>query len=301
MSFIVRILNKLARSTSWYKEVMFQDCEKFWRLNDFELDVVSLGSNSAKFGFDYSNENVKGCNWAMGPQSLQLDLNILQTYYSYLKPGATVIIPLCPFSCLVGYDYSYWSDKYYTILHHSQIPCFNIHKRILMNDIRQNPYRYIPLLQVLKEMVKKVKHHKALAIDSDMQMQNNADIFINSWKEQFFLKDFDKELSLLNKHSYKESQEILFKIVDFCKRYGFTPVIVMPPVSKHLRSRFSKVAMKRLVNDYVMDAVGKDVRFLNYFSSNDFESNVYFRNSYFLSESGAKDFTKKVLTDLNLI
>lgn len=298
---IKRILNKIARSSSWYKEVVFQDCEKFWNLKEFNLDLVNLGSNSAKNAFNYRGLNINAANWAMGPQSLQLDLNILQTYYSYLKPSATVLITLCPFSCLVGYDYSYWGDKYYTILHHSQIPCYNIQKRIQMYDIKQNPYKYIPFISALKIFKDIICPGKKESHMTKQQMERDVSRFLDSWKKQFFIKDFDKELSLLNKHSYRESQCILSQLVDFSKRYGFKPVIVLPPVSPYLRRYFSESMIERYINNYIYGAVGQETMFLNYFDSEEFTDFNLYKNSYFLNLQGAKLFTNRVLNDLNIL
>ena len=296
MRLINKVLLRIARQSDWYNNIVFQDCTKFWGIRDYDIDIINLGSNSAKFAFDYSDCNLTGKNWAMGPQSLMMDLSILQSHYSFLKQGATVIIPLCPFSCLVGYDYSYFSDKYYTVLNHSQIPCFNLHKRILMNDIKLNPHRYIPAVELVKTILSKLKIKKNNVIPCDFD--KDSERFIKQWKEQFFIKDFDDDWSLLNQNSYMESKEILHKITDFCKRYGFTPVIVMPPVSSSLKKCFSNKALEKCVVNYVKEAVGNSVLFLNYLDCKLFDDNSLFANSYFLNSSGAKLFTKQVLNDL---
>lgn len=300
MSLINKILSRIARKSNWYNNIVFQDCAKFWRIDNYQIDVVNLGSNSAKYGFDYSGCEVVGRNWSMGPQSLMMDLNILQCYYSYLKPGATVIIPLCPFSCLVGYDYSYFTDRYYTVLNHAQIPFFNIHKRVMMNDMMNNPGKYIPFVEVLKVVVNRLAFWHKGKDNTVTDFDKDSQVFINSWKQQFFLKDFDDELSCLNKNSYIESQEILGKIVDFCIRYGLKPVVVMPPVSQALKKHFSSKAIDKFVIDYVNGVIGKDVLFLNYLENKDFTDFSLYKNSYFLNERGAIQFTKTVLNDINI-
>lgn len=101
-NFIKIKLNGLIRRSYWYNNILFPDCKKFWSHNTFNLDVVNLGSNSGKYAFEYSEEHVKAANWAMGPQTLLADFEILKNYCSYLKNDAVVIIPLCPFTCLGG-------------------------------------------------------------------------------------------------------------------------------------------------------------------------------------------------------
>ena len=301
MKIINKVLSRLARKTRWYNIFLFQDCAKFWNIREYNIDVVNLGSNSAKYGFDYSESGVVGYNWAMGPQSLMMDLNILQCYYSYLRPGATVIIPLCPFSCLVGYDYSYFSDKYYTILNHAQIPFFNIHKRVLMNDIRRNPGNYVPFTEVLRLILNKVIFWKKKKNIEKCDFEKDSRVFISSWKNQFFLKDFEDELSCNNMNSYRESQEILNKIVDFCRRYDFRPIVVMPPVSPELRKYFSPKSIKKFIIDYVKESIGEETLFLNYLDNEKFRDDEFFMNSYFLNDKGAKVFTNTVLKDISII
>lgn len=301
MKIIKKLLSYTARRSYWYNNVVFQDCAKFWNIKEYQIDVVNLGSNSAKYGFDYSDCGVVGYNWAMGPQSLMMDLNILQCYYSYLKPGATVLIPLCPFSCMVGYDYSYFSDKYYTILNHAQIPFFNIHKRVLMDDIKRNPGKYIPLVEILKMIAEKVLFWRKKKDTTICDFEKDALVFINSWKGQFFIKDFDDEWSCNNMNSYKESQELLFQIVDFCKRYGFKPAVVMPPISPSLKQFFPEKRLNRYVVNYVKETIGENAIFLNYIDEEQFNNNDYFWNSYFLNNKGAKIFTKAVLRDLSIL
>ena len=301
MSIVKKILSRIARQSRWYNEVVFQDCAKFWKIDNYQIEVVNLGSNSAKYGFDYSDCNIIGYNWAMGPQSLMMDLNILQCYYSYLKPGATVIIPLCPFSCMVGYDFSYFSDKYYTVLNHAQIPFFNIHKRVLMNDMRNHPENYIPFVDVLKAVINKLFFWRKKKGATCLDFEKDALVFINSWKGQFFIKDFEEEWSCNNKNSFKESQELLSKIVDFCIRYGFKPAVVMPPISPTLKQYFTEGTVNRYVVNYVKDAIGDGAIFLNYLEDKNFADNSLFKNTYFSNNVGAKLFTKTVLQDLSLL
>ena len=88
------MMKRWVKKSPWFTEGDLKDCQKFWDGIPFELDVVNLGSNSAKYGFDYSNQNLKAANLAMGPQCLLMDLNILKAYKEHLKPNAIVFIPM---------------------------------------------------------------------------------------------------------------------------------------------------------------------------------------------------------------
>ena len=56
MSILRKIFGKvngLLRRSYWVNEVMFPDCKKFWNHNTYGLELVNLGSSSAKYGFNY--------------------------------------------------------------------------------------------------------------------------------------------------------------------------------------------------------------------------------------------------------
>ena len=160
-----------------------------------------------------------------------------------------------------------------------------------------NPYKYIPLYEIVKAIVLKLWFWRKKNHHCDFKKDSLR--FVNAWKKQFFLKDFEEEWSLLNKNSYEESKEILHSIVDFCVRYGFKPVIVLPPISKELREHFSKNALERCIIDYVRETVGDKVPFLNYIDDASFNDNTLFMNSYFLNKKGAKLFTNTLIQELS--
>lgn len=76
--------NHLVQSSDFYKSI-WGGANKFWHIRNFNLDVVNLGSNSGVYAFEYSDLDLLGMNWALGPQSLVHDFNILKNYFSYLK------------------------------------------------------------------------------------------------------------------------------------------------------------------------------------------------------------------------
>lgn len=301
---IKEYLNKLCRYSHWYKTSIFGDCEKFWNIPSSKLKIVNLGSNSGKYGFDYRTASVPAANWGVGPQPLMLDYAILQTYHTHLAPGAVVLIPLCPFSSLVGYDFSYLYDKYYSILPPNLIPCFNHEKAKEVLNIKNNPYQFIPLLAIIREIkfrILTIIHHKKEEYPSEKEQIQNAEFFINCWKNQFAITDFEAPLNSKNLQSYKDSQFILRNIVNFCHNHEYKPILILPPTTEYLSCKFSDKMRKLYIYDYLQEAVGSTVPFLNYFEDKELQNPKYFRNSFFLNQEGAVKFTTKVLNDLKLI
>ena len=304
--YIRNRLNAFVRNSYWFNNVYFQDCKKFWVKQDEKLDVVNLGSNSGKYGFDYNNTtNIKGENWAMGPQSLVEDFEILKKYNVYLKDEAIVIIPLCPFSCLGGSSL-YMPDKYYSILDDSSIPQFNIKKKQEVEMILENPIHYYPLLELVRDI--KIKSKQILGIkkrifkSNDITLKYNATSFINGWKSEFGIKNFYDELSEINKKSYADSVDILSEMISFCLERGFKPILTIPPVSRHLLSYFTPEMKKLFIYDFIKKANSQNVPFIDFFDHPDFkDKNEYFLNSLFLNQKGAKAYTSALLKQLKKV
>ena len=297
-SIVERACNKIIRHTQWYDRY-WGGVQKFWYLRRFNLDVVNLGSNSGLYAFNYDGLDIAGMNWAIGPQSLAHDFNVLKNYFSYLRIGAIVIIPLCPFSSLVS-KYSKESNlKYYTFLHPATIFYFEEEERIKALTIKQSPIKAMPWYCV-KNTIRELGRLILCRKNSRCDYGGHAKQFITMWKKQFGVEDLDA--SLTRKH--KEEQEIRIKdlidIIEFCQERSLKPVLVIPPVHPLLSKEITPVCRQNYIYSFVERANRNHVPFLDYMDDARFQKDANFSNSFFMSEKGAKMFTKVVLSDLGI-
>lgn len=316
---IMKILHKttsiikkiIITKNHWYKQE-FADCPKFWKGFSFNLGIINLGSSSAFYGFDYSDTKVKGANWAIRPQSFPQDLAVLKTYYSFLGHKAIVIIALCPYSsCYKSYtDISL--EKYYTILHPGVIENFSIEKQKEIYDKKNSPYLLykmqlikgliIGLLRILKDLIKRRKSPESYSYQplNEKQLECDAMMWINGWKKQFKIADMDAPLPTHILEGRQLRIKVLREMLSFCKERELRPVIVLPPMTRHLSSKMSANFRNNYIYSFLEEVGIKDVDFLNYIDSPDFKDSDFF-NSFFLNRKGAKKFTAKVLSDLNIL
>ena len=79
---VALLLNKLYKRTNDYHN-LFVDTSKFSNDDSLpdNLQLVNLGSNHPKFGFDYDGLDVEAMNWAVGPQSLGKETLDRGSYY----------------------------------------------------------------------------------------------------------------------------------------------------------------------------------------------------------------------------
>ena len=301
-NFINRLANRIITRTHWYNEDFWQGTTKFWNISSCDYEVMNLGSNSGKYSFNYDNISTKGFNAAIGPQSLVHDFNILKNYFSYLKDGGIVLIPLCPFSCLYS-SYSKESNfKYYPILHPATIIDFDDNERTKAYKIRYNPLRAMPKLcikRTLKEYLKKMLPRRRRT--SNFDYDKNAEMWVNLWKKQFNIDNLDESLSEKHQQEQISRRETLQEMILFCKERNLRPYIVLPPVHPTLSSRLSNSFMKNYVYDFVEPVMDKEAILLDYFNNISFHKDEYFQNSFFMSKEGANTFTKKILMDIGIL
>lgn len=298
-NLIERACNKVIRYTKWYDQY-WGGVQKFWQMNRFNLDVVNLGSNSGKYAFRYDGLDIAGMNWAVGPQSLVHDFNVLKNYFSYLRNGATVIITLCPFSSLVSQYNKNTNLKYYTFLHPATIVNFEENERIKALTIKASPIKAMPWLSIkrtLKEGITYIIYRPVSKCD----MKSSATIFIESWQKQFGITNLDASLSEQHHLNQKNRIYVLSEMIAFCLERDLKPVIVIPPMHPTLSSKFSETFRENYIYSFIRSANSENVPFMNYIDDMRFAEDKLFKNSFFLNETGAKQFTSIVLHDLELI
>ena len=288
------ILNKWVSKSPWFTEGDLKDCQKFWDGIPYDLDVVNLGSNSAKFGFDYSGFIIKAANLAMGPQCLLMDFNILKAYKDHLKPNAIVFIPMCPFSSMAGYNYLI-DSKYHTFLPKEYIPNYNKKTLARMMNLKNNPLNSYPLMRLFVDL-RNWLTNPLKRKNSCVNLEKDAQKWVNAWMNEFDIISFEDNLTEENNKNKKDSASIIKSIYDYCIDNGFKPYVVLPPVTSVLSQKLSTSMREKYIIDYIRIAEIPEDHFLNYLDDEEIGKNdMYFQNAYFLNAEGAKKFTCKVL------
>lgn len=297
---IAKAYDKLVRNSDWYQREMFLDCQKFWDRFPFGLDVVNLGSTSAKYAFNYSGIDKKCANWAMEPQTLYADWLILQNYSSYLKPGSIVFIPICPFSSLSSPRYlTKGADRYYTILAAESIWPYSLEKFYRINEIKNQPKRYYPVRALKNDLKYAIlgKRSYGIGIPTDA-FKEHANNMIESWKREFSILNFDAPLRLHNVDMYNAAVSLLKEMISYCIERQLRPIIVIPPATKHLTDKLPISIREKYMYAFIKKANEANIPVLDYFEDERFQSDDFFYNSFCLNEEGAKIFTKQIIEDV---
>lgn len=299
---IISLANKFVKRTSWYKK-LWGGAIDIYNLNNFNLQVVNTGSGSGVHDFNYSGLSIKGFNFALAPQSLQHDFEIIKNYFSYFNKGCTVLIPICPFSgMIVDYDKSH-NFKYYPMLHPASIQNFDENERTHAYNMYRNPFSTAPI-RCIKGILSSFHHsliNKIHYKENSLSIENSATTFISGWKKQFSLYDLSSKISQDHIKQLTLRKKELGNMLDFCLERQFNPVLVMPPMHPSLSRHFSESFIEQYVQPLIDEAKIRNISFLNYTNAPEFTDDSLYANAMFLNEIGSKKFTHAILKKLNII
>lgn len=296
--------NYIIKKTSWYNS-FFSDCQKFWNGVPYGLQIANVGSNSGKYSFDFSNNSLKGFNFAMSPQTFVMDKAMINFFSDHFTSKAKIIIPICPFSSIVGYSYPINPKRYYTILSKDYIPNYNHGECNRITDIKENPLDFFSIHYILKQILLALKISIRSTISKKWnqteQFKIDAITWEKNWMKEFSISNLENPLSPENKRSRNEAVEILKDLICTIQDKGLDPILIIPPIHKSLSNCFSDNMREVYINSYIYPIIEKQhVIFLNYMDDELFSNNIHlFSNSYLLNKAGAKLFTKRVLADLS--
>lgn len=293
------VLNALYKHTNSYQNI-FADTGKFKNdaLIPTNLQLVNLGSNHPKFGFDYDGLDVKAMNWAVGPQSLEYDFAILRKECHHLADKAVVLIPICVLKFFL-YRHPFNEHlKYYGILPKEDIA--NYSDRAKFRNIAF-PLWFHPMN--LKRLIKDVPNKNAQLLwnknpMNDAQLKADANFWINCWNREFDIDIDHLVLSDRNKKDIQFNINLLHKMIQFCLDRNLQPVVCVLPVSSYLGEKFSDSFLEEQILAYINQANTQNCPVFNYLKDKRFTDSSLYINSFFFNLRGRKMFTKAMVEEL---
>lgn len=302
----LRMANRLLKTTNWYKNhfVFTTFRTSYWEHDVRNFEVANVGSNPARFGFFY--ETVKGQNWSAGSQALDMDLEVLKYYHSYLKEGGHVLIPIVPFTSVSSPSLHFENrDRAYQVKFASVLNYWQLVR--LPGGLKALRWIQSPLFsdfKAIRYLLKDTEKDKRLDMAEQpmesIALRLDARGWIKLWKKEFGILNLEAPLGERLQAARRQSVADLQAIIDFCLERKLKPVLVIPPVTEFLASEFTPRMRETYIYSFIRQANVHDVPFLDYLDDKRFSDvNLYF-NSFFLNLRGRKLFTNQVLSDLGI-
>jgi len=306
-------LSDILYKTEWYKSLFvgtdhetYPDNYWYREHDERNFDVVNLGSSGGKWAFDYTDTGLKAMNWAQQPQTLLEDFNLLRHYHSILKKDSYVLITIMPFTGVNKETGIYDAIKYLKLETQGEA----IEPVMYEKAKRYAEFPILfgrPAVSALARLVfhKEIHEDKTKnwdRIDNPMtedELRADAKRWMANWQAQFSIPGFEKPLTEQNQKGREIRIRLMREMVDFCIERNYTPVWVIPPTTKYLAQEFTPKFSQIYIYDFLKQ-VERDVRLLDYSKEESLMDKDLYFNAFFMNRRGAKEFTERVLSDLNL-
>lgn len=303
----------LLYKTNWYKSFFvgtdhetYPDNVWYRKHGERNFDVVNLGSSGGKWAFDYKDTGIMGMNWAQQPQTLLEDFNLLRHYHSILRKNGYVLIVIMPFTGLNKETGLRDAMKYLKIETQGQA----IQPYMWREACRYADYPIMFGKPAIKALIRYLMGRDRPAINNIVNMERNpmseidlekdAEQWMEGWKHQFSISDFEAPLTSENQQGRKYRIELMRKLIDFCWERDYQPVYVIPPVTEYLAKKYTSNFRQLYIYDYLKQ-VDRDVMLLDYSDDQELMDRDLYFNSFFMNRNGSRLFTNRVLTDLGLL
>jgi len=293
-------LNSLYKRTNHFNN-QFVDVRKYWREDGIpdNLQIVNVGSNHPKFGFDYTDIGVRGANLAIGPQTFEYDYAVLRKNVPHLAPKAVVVFPICLQKFfLYRQENRAVHTKYYTFLESHDIIGYSRKEKLWEIDFPL--FRHPKLLRYLLKDARKDKRLEWTEnpMKTEMELEKDADFWIRCWDREFDIHIPSLYISDKNRDDIQQNIRIMKEMIEYCKQHDLSPVIVILPVTRNLSSRFADDYLQAHVLRYINESAQAGAPVMNYLKDDRFTDPSLYINSFFFNKTGRKAFTKVFVEDL---
>lgn len=294
------VLNALYKRTCAYRN-QFIDVRKFSLKGGVcdNLEIVNIGSTQPKFGFDYTDSEIRGENWAVRPQTFEYDFAILRNYVHCLKHGAVVVIPVCLLSFfLYRQKNRAIHTKYYSFLNPDEIVEYNRIERLIDYSL---PLLFHP--NRITALIKDTKNDDSINLVSNKckteeELKKDADNWIKNWERELSVRIPTPKLLPQHRTDILQNIRFLKDMIEFCLSCRLKPVVAILPVTDFLYSRFTPEFIDKYILGYIDDANKAGAPVMNYLTDKRFTDPSLYINSFFFNAIGRKKFTKQFIEDL---
>ena len=270
--------------------------QKFKDADKKKYVILNTGSNHAYYAIDWSLIGVDGFNLASGSQSILWDKKLLHRFIKTVDKGVAGKVAIVLSDLVLAFiDYSHdiANKRYYYFAELDDIPNYSLWKKI--------KYRYLPVLSNWRNFFYVLYKRDINTSRNKRSIEQEAELRINGWKEQFNLADlYHSESAAHLQPIIDETVKIVRTMVDECQENGVTPVLVILPVSNVLNGKMSDEFLQEVLYKPIRNNF-QDVALLDYMKDERFQNINLYSNSDFMNLDGRKLFTKILWHDVQEI
>lgn len=264
--------------------------EKSYSEHAENLEILCLGESHAFSGINPKYFDYKGFNGSHFAQTLNYDVEILNKYENKLTKLKFILLPISYASFTKSLK-NQWEVKNYFLY-------YGIQK---LHDIRYYTETFsLPLETNFSRLFSYYfKHESPVTTDNlgySSAYKYNPDVdLLETGKKSAEVQ------TALNYNNWKENNEYLQKIIDFCTKKNISLILFTPPGHKHYRENLDALQLDRTIKTAEkFQAKNENVYYINMLEDTTFTENDFFDADHF-NANGAKKLTKKINTLVTMI
>jgi len=263
------------------------------------LDWISFGSAYCRYGLQSGNN---GFNFGVASQFFYYTDKLLKEYAeSCLKPNGIVFLIIADLVFAEEGKGLYGADRYQLLLSQKSLSDeYSFYKYFKLRfPLLSSPRK---IKQLLYYLIKGGKDSYSTTMENKLTKEQAiaaAKQRCKDWCDQFGLKDtVSTDITSDLEKVFVRTRSILTGMIDFCYEHGFTPVLVVTPVSGVMNAQLGEGFIKKVLYDNIRLANKQNAPFLDYLKDERFQDiNLYNYNADFLNARGRRMFTKVLLQD----
>ena len=265
-----------------------------------QAEVANLGSSVSKADFDFSLWDTEGVCLAGEPQTLYYDEQMLRQFSEKIMKGENIYICLFFFSFLVEfYEADRANYKYYFFLDRNRIQGYHRGKELLLKNfpcLLDASLAKEEIRTFLKSCLDMFGKRKKLTGETETIPAREADReaakrWICLWNREFGW-DADPKLTEEQMRTADRVFEIVERLVEYCREKGFKPVIVLAPVSRHMKELLPHETIQTCFWQYIERLTDQGCEMADLYHSGLFPDETYFEDALKLSGKGKRVFNE---------
>ncbi len=282
-----------------------------------EVEIANVGSSHGAYDFVYDGLTQDGysCfNFGSVSQTYQYDLALLKEYGKHLEEGCVIFIPVSYFSfnneTVNETEAQALSVKYYHCLSPKNVPDYDLYTDIVTTrlPILSAGEDLLKLLPTFSPSLKVFAAEENLETDTASGMDEAAaesqtthemdEAAVAEFANRAAMR-FDRHFNNKENLFLPEREEQLLSLIDYCKKHGFTPVLITTPFSSYYNAPVSEAFFDRFYSTVNRISSDTGVSYYDYSHDARFGENLtYFSDSDHLNAEGAAYFMEIIAEEV---
>lgn len=286
-----------------------------------DVEIANVGSSHGAYDFIYDGleEDGYSCfNFGSVSQTYQYDLALLKEYGKHLDEGCVLFIPVSYFSfnneTVNETEAQALSVKYYHCLSPKNVPDYDLYTDIVTTrlpilsageDLLKLLPTFTPSLKVFaaeENSETAAQNPEASGMDGATAESQTAPGMDEAAVAEFANRAamrYDRHFNNKEALFLPEREEQLLSLIDYCKKYGLTPVLITTPFSSYYNAQVSEEFLDRFYGTINRISSDTDVSYYDYSHDKRFQENLtYFSDSDHLNAEGAAYFMEIIAEEV---